>query len=439
MLMIAVKYAKTDKRNGNMIYRRRVPTALGEYFPGQTMLVKALGTGDKALAEYTRYHAHIEHLKALAENGVDGLSPNEQRTRLKALLESWGADPHSSGYDEGDLNEWTWRQEAANKLLDPYQDSDTGEWRDVPADTEAQALALMEGVPDKTSEPMITDAFKFYLEENAKTIPEQRKKQIQRFRRAEKHLATAIGSDKPVSNLTREDARKWRDMRLAAGVAPDTVRREKNDISAVIGLAQSELDAGGKNPFSGLKLPKAKVSRQSQREALPLEVIEGVYGLLKAKRPDLLPIWTLLDFTGARPSEISQLLVEEIILDHAVPHIIIHERDDRTLKTSWSTRKVPLVGEALIVPMCRHGRALSMWPLSSTRSLTASSAGGPRSLQKRTLSLMHWNKPCMIDGPIRGTAWFTTPIAVGNIVHLLHRTSGRSRDRAIGWQRGGLV
>jgi len=96
-----------------------------------------------------------------------------------------------------------------------------------------------------------------------------------------------------------------------------------------------------------MKLPKATVSRQMQREPLPLEVIEGVYSLLDAKRPDLLPIWTLLDFTGARPSEISQLLVNEIILDHPVPHIIIHERDDRTLKTSWSTQEIPLIGPAL--------------------------------------------------------------------------------------------
>ncbi|MEP2889990.1 hypothetical protein [Tateyamaria sp.] len=119
MMTIAVKYAKTDPRNKNINYRRRVPKVLKSYFRGQTMLVKALGKGANVLAEYTRCHAQIEHLKALAENGVAGLSPNEQRTRLKALLERWGADPHSSGYDEGNLNEWTWRQEETSKLLDP--------------------------------------------------------------------------------------------------------------------------------------------------------------------------------------------------------------------------------------------------------------------------------------------------------------------------------
>lgn len=59
------------------------------------MLVKALGKGGKALAEYARYHGQIEHLKALAENGVAGLSANEQRKRPKALLESWGAEPQA--------------------------------------------------------------------------------------------------------------------------------------------------------------------------------------------------------------------------------------------------------------------------------------------------------------------------------------------------------
>lgn len=54
-----------------------------------------------------------------------------------------------------------------------------------------------------------------------------------------------------------------------------------------------------------------------------------------------------LDHTGARPSEISELLHSEVILNHPVPHIVILERDDRSLKTTWSNREVPLVGPAL--------------------------------------------------------------------------------------------
>ncbi|MCJ7872659.1 integrase [Phaeobacter sp. J2-8] len=344
MRLIAVKYVKPDPRNGKLIYRRRVPKALLASV-GQTEFVKTLGrTTAEALIAYGPFHQKIEHMLALAKNGVTGLSPAEQRARLTAMLQGWNADPFSPGRDD---NERTWREVKAERLIDRYQDPDTGEYHGVPDDVAATASALLSGVPQTPPEPTLTDAFKFYLQENAKTLPEQRKKQVQRFARAERHLIAAVGADKATSKLTREDARKWRDMRLAGGASPTTIQREKNDLSAVIGLAQSELDAGGVNPFSKLKLPKAKVSRQMEREALPPEVIQGVYAALRQKRPDLLPIWTLLDFTGARPSEISQLQAGEIVLGHPVPHIVIHERDDRTLKTSWSTRKVPLIGPAL--------------------------------------------------------------------------------------------
>ncbi|WP_254656380.1 integrase [Roseovarius sp. 217] len=340
-----MKHVKTDKRNGHYIYRRRVPKALLATI-GKTEFISSLGrTEGEALVAYGPYHQRIEHMLALAKNGVTGLTPAEQRERLKAMLEVWGADPYGPGHD---LNEQTWRGEAAAKLVDRYQNADTGRYEGVPEKEAALASALIGGVPKETPEPTITDAFKFYLAENAKALPEQRKKQEQRLARAELHLIAAVGEDKPISKLTREDARKWRNMRVAAGKAASTISREKNDISAVIAVARSELDAGGINPFFRLQLPKAKVSRREERLALPPEVVEGVYNALSGQRRDLLQIWTLLDFTGARPSEISQLQVGEIIVDHPIPHVVIQERDDRTLKTSWSTREVPLVGAALL-------------------------------------------------------------------------------------------
>ncbi|SFN44099.1 Phage integrase family protein [Roseovarius lutimaris] len=344
MRSFSVKHVKTDNRNGHYIYRRRVPKALLASI-GKTEFVSTLGrTEGEALVAYGPYHERIEHILALAKNGVTGLSPTEQRERLKAMLEGWGADPHGPGPN---LNEQTWREEAAAKLVDRYQNPDTGRYEGVPEKEAAMASALLGGVSKETPEPTITDAFKFYLTENVKSLPEQRKKQEQRLDRAKRHLIAAVGSDKFISKLTREDARKWRGIRMAGGVTVSTIKREKNDISAVIGVAQSELDAGGVNPFLKLKFQKTTVSRQDEREALPAHVIEGVYDALSKKRPDLLPIWTLLDFTGARPSEIRQLQVGEIILDHPVPHIVINERNDRTLKTSWSNRQVPLVGAAL--------------------------------------------------------------------------------------------
>jgi integrase len=102
-------------------------------------------------------------------------------------------------------------------------------------------------------------------------------------------------------------------------------------------------------PDAGLRklaLKGATVTSLDERHPLPQMVIDAVYAGL-AKSPDLLRIWTLLDFTGARPTEIRTLRIDEFRLSDPVPHIAIKDRTDRTLKTLWSIREVPLVGAAL--------------------------------------------------------------------------------------------
>lgn len=345
MWNVTVKYVSPAPRSGNLTYRRRVPKVLRDRV-GRSEFIKVLGkTQADALLEYGKFHRHVEHLIALAKGGVTGMSPTEQRDRLTALLTERGADPYSAGLDD---NERTWRGETAEQLVSRYQDQDTGEYLNVPEEVEKVATAFLQGVPKGAVEPTITDAFKFYLAEKGKPLPEQLREQEARLARAEKRLIAAVGSDKPISQITRADARRWRDTRKEGKVKTSTIRREKNDISAVISLAISELDVTGDNPFRHLKLDKEIGNRQQKRDPLPLAVIEGVYGTF-GKKLDLLQIWTLLDFTGARPSEIRMLKLSEVRLDAPVPHIVLQERVDRTLKTGWSERTVPLVGDAVRV------------------------------------------------------------------------------------------
>ncbi|MFY0597292.1 MAG: integrase [Cognatishimia sp.] len=345
MRTFTVKYVSNDKRTGHYVYRRRVPAALAEVIQKREFL-KVLGrTEAEALSQYSRYNEHIEHLIALAKHGVVGLSEAQQRAQLIALFEEWGADPFGPGQSE---NERSWREVAAERLVGPHQNPRTGHYEGVPKSKEVMANALLGGMNKEAPEPTLRDAFEFYLEENKKPIPEQRKKQEQRLKRAEKNLIAVIGEDLRVSEITRAHARSWRKMRETQGVTTSTIRREKNDISAVINLANSELDAGSSNPFVGLKLAKATTSRLKERFPLPQEVIDGVYGEL-SKNKSLLQIWTLMDFTGARPGEIRMLKSDEIVLDCDVPHIEVRERDDRTLKTLWSVRKIPVIKGALTV------------------------------------------------------------------------------------------
>ena len=346
MRNITVKYLNQDGRTGRYYYRRRVPKVLETVVPRREF-IKVLGkTLSDAMMHYGTEHARIEHLIALAENGVTGLSPAEQALRLTAMLENWGADPHSSGQDE---NERTWREEAANKIIDPYQNRETGEYHGVPESDGEVAKALLDGIVQQAPVTTVTDSFKFYLAENTKSIPEQRKKQIQRYTRAEKNLIIVLGGDIPLAEVTKAHARAWRDMRADSGVTPATIKRERNDIATVFSLAISELDGSGNtNPFHRMKIKGEKGGDDDKRHPLEQTTIDGVYDSLR-ETPDLLAIWTLLDHTGARHSEIRMLLHSELILDHEVPHIVIQPRSDRTLKTGWSVRKIPLVGAALEV------------------------------------------------------------------------------------------
>lgn len=208
-------------------------------------------------------------------------------------------------------------------MVEPYRNPVTGEFEGVPHEVRVVASALYSGVSCDAPAPTITDAFKFYLKENVKPIPEQHKKQQQRFMRAEKNLIAAVGSDKKIADLQKADVRAWRDMRMAAGVQVSTLRREKNDIATVITTAINELDADGTNPFHSFKLPADASGHRDKRKPLPSNVIESIYALLENEGPQskaLLDIWTLMDFTGARPSEIRMLVAGEIHLDCTAPY-----------------------------------------------------------------------------------------------------------------------
>jgi len=55
----------------------------------------------------------------------------------------------------------------------------------------------------------------------------------------------------------------------------------------------------------------------------------------------------LISDTGLRLSEAAGLHREDLVLHHKIPHLIVPAHPWRTLKTSASERKVPLVGASL--------------------------------------------------------------------------------------------
>ena len=123
-------------------------------------------------------------------------------------------------------------------------------------------------MPQGNRGPTVTDAFKFDLRENALADPEKARKQEGRLRRQERHLLAVAEGDKPLAQLTKENARAWRERSQAAGLAYGTIQRESNDINAAINCTNREWDgASDRNPFKGLKIGQPEAAAQTERSA----------------------------------------------------------------------------------------------------------------------------------------------------------------------------
>ncbi|MGR3621043.1 site-specific integrase [Pseudophaeobacter sp.] len=203
----------------------------------------------------------------------------------------------------------------------------------------------------------LEDARRLYLSER---IGGDRPKTV-RLERICARITDALGplNDFPLVDLKREHARSLRDAMLSATkkngepLSVASVKRELNMVTAMVGLGIREFDLSDRlsNPFEKLDMPKATqvASARDDRDPLPADVIKAMRTRLETscKSPDLARIWHLLVGTGCRLAEVSGLLVEDVVLEHEVPHLIIRPNAVRSLKTRSSIRKVPIVSKAL--------------------------------------------------------------------------------------------
>ena len=158
--------------------------------------------------------------------------------------------------------------------------------------------------------------------------------------------------DKPVEDITRQDALKvhswWNNRIVNEGLAPNTAKRVIGNLRLTLAsYAKYVGDDDYVNPFRGLSF---KVRQTGERPPFETEWIRN-----RIMAPNALPtlnrearclVYGLIE-TGARPSELANLLPEQIMLDCPVPHIDIRPREKLEIKTRSSVRKIPLVGVSL--------------------------------------------------------------------------------------------
>lgn len=163
-----------------------------------------------------------------------------------------------------------------------------------------------------------------------------------------------VTENKPVSKLTKADLVNYKDKRLEK-VSPATVEKDINLLGAIFNTAVNNAKLSN-NPAEGVKAPTLKGGKKP-RIAYELQDLQAIFSspiYTDNHRPKggageasfWLPLIAL--FSGARLTEIGQLLTEDVREEAGIRYLsITTESDDddtesKTLKTAHSHRRVPI-------------------------------------------------------------------------------------------------
>ncbi|RWC31571.1 MAG: hypothetical protein EOS27_10405 [Mesorhizobium sp.] len=334
-------------------YRRKIPKELRATAGKLEILIPLGSTEQEALKAYPKAHTHAEQQLRLwsrpqspTTNGTPSPTEFEQFRLSRARLRALSLDPEWSGQEDEDDPEALARELIAEQIADKYPVDEHG--HPVGIETEDRALihALVIGEGRRRPNPTLEDAKRLYLKER---VGEDETKQME-LERVFKLVKEALGKDRKLGSLKREDAKEVRDHMLD-GRKASSVDRYLNVVRAVINHAIREFDlAGVVNPFMNLEAsPKDKAEPdKDKRRPFTLEEAAAItFRVVSHAKDDLQHIWRILKGTGCRLAEVSGLRVTDVRVDHAIPHITVEWHDDRRIKNAVSRRNVPLIGDAL--------------------------------------------------------------------------------------------
>ena len=190
--------------------------------------------------------------------------------------------------------------------------------------------------------PRFSDAFEIYMREN--TSSHRRK-----FRSVALHYYSMFidqFGDMHLDDLKHSHITQYRDAQLARGIHPNSVRKHNNILNAMINMSFKHLDIDRLSPFRGLQIKgEGEITRPIPtitRELL-LQVKDH---LLKRPLPSRLAALIQLN-TGMRISEPVLAKLDDLVLDHSIPHIWVKRNELTDRKTLTSIRCIPLLGVSL--------------------------------------------------------------------------------------------
>ncbi|MCE4225913.1 tyrosine-type recombinase/integrase [Methylobacterium sp. C25] len=358
LIRVSVRYVKPLKPGGPLFYVRRIPKAVQQHYGGKALFRQSLGTrdlnaGTRKAAKLAREHDALWSSLGSKEGQRASLTTPENREAARALLASLGLSPgdlapgvnNPEGYNPDEIiDDFLIKQHGPDYEVARYEPirspkSMQSFWSPI----EAEAVRLLKEDQSKPS-TLLSDALRVYLEDHDKGSHPKFETDT---KRAIGHVLSAVG-DLPLNQYNRENAKLVRN-NLLKGNKTGTARRRLNTIKAVFnkGLLEFNQRHLG-NPFERIQIA-GETQDAVERGSFTASERKVITKACRALNDDIRHIVALQADTGARLGEIVGLRLDDVVLDHETPHILIRPLSaaGRTLKTANSEREVPLVGEAL--------------------------------------------------------------------------------------------
>ena len=346
------KWQYSIVQDGMVYYRRVIPLAIREAHNLPRFVKKATGisaaNGAEAIAAITRLDALQQREWKQLEKGVTGSA-----TLLKLLallkendfkgLKDGGFETLESGkevYIDG-------QKDTVHTEVMEYLQRLLKEKGSLPP--ELALLAQMTDIADVTTVPTVLSvALSDYLSRHKKPsdgLIYDSTSCINKF--------IKLHGDIAVKNITRNMVHDYVKDRLNSKVKTTTVRRELNQLSAIVNKAFLELEMEKKSPFMSIDIP-AEGKDAKEKKPITIVKLEALLATIRHSSTTSHLIAKIQLNTGLRVSELAVAKTADVQLFDtngqplAIPFISITPNEFRSLKNDGSERNVPLVGLSLV-------------------------------------------------------------------------------------------
>lgn len=394
-------------RDGRLFYYRRVPASLSGLDTRYPFVRQSLKTNDLAKARAAR------DILEQADNELWASMLAEGQPSAQAVAEYRAAQLRAKAMGFA----YKPAQQVAKLPIEELVQRIT-----AMTPNRATEAAVLGGVEEATL--TVSKAFEVYCDEIvAGEVAGKSEAQRAAWRKVKQYAVNAfikVVSDKQMGEITREDGIAFF-QHYRKQIIPDKGSKTKRKSGSLgkrrIGDMRVLYDRYFRfigqrdrvNPFADLTFSDKLNKRK--RPPFPVEWVVDKFltkPSLAGLNNEARDIFLTIIETGARPSELCNLMVDQIRLDADVPHILIAPRDDpddpREIKTASSMRAVPLVGVALEA-MKRHPKGFPRYKdAENTLSQTLNSYLDEHSLRPTArhvvYSLRHTFEDRMKDGHV---------------------------------------